>query len=515
MLNPQMNAPSENIGHGPIRRTLLALLLALAFIHPIVIYLQSYLLGDCDDKAVHYFASAFLAANDHARQSVIEAMPAWMDRLSTPHDRLRLAGRIAYAKNYVAADTLIRAFRAWMLPGRTPGAESGWYELPVKRALLTMLVAAMIWLMILSLKLPNGPWFVLIVLCLVASDVIQLKPVVPMPAGGMHPLTSYVPRGSACLMVLAMLLAFATRRPWLVAVSGTLLVLWHAGFGILVLPVLAIVFLIAQAPQPSRTGRMLGYIVALAVPWGISLSLLSGSSSLLPATKPAPPPFTYLPDPVVVGLSTAILILLIWLCLRIRFLDGFAPGYRAFFFTGLIFLATCQGIVFVQRALATTGTNRSTRIHLIYEIPTRLSGIEYLVGVAVASLAVWYVLQVLCGRFELASGSFLRRPVWQFSIVLFFVAAFTFPQMDAYEVVVSGRANFFACDCYYVPLHRVATEELKSLDPRLEPEFFYSLAEYLFESGSDQPSRQPERPAPRLRRGSDVSGPLRGGTKSQ
>ena len=114
------------------KRALLVVLFAVLFLHPVCIFLQEYLIRNCDDKAVHYYSAAYVAADEPHRQAVLAALPGWMDLLPTQYLRLRLAGRIVYPRNYLAFDVLTQALRAAMLPGRAAYGDAGWYELPVQ-----------------------------------------------------------------------------------------------------------------------------------------------------------------------------------------------------------------------------------------------------------------------------------------------------------------------------------------------------------------------------------------------
>jgi hypothetical protein len=465
---------------GMTKRILLALLFAVLFVHPVFIFMQDYLMRDCDDKAVHYFSAAFFAAGAPQRQAVLDALPAWLERLPTEHLKLRMAGRIAYPKTYVAADVLIRAARAILLPGRAVFGDGGWYELPVKAALLAMLVLAMMWLVLVSLRLPRGPWLALCVLALAASGVIHLSPLVPMPARGMDPISCYGPRGSVPILALSLLVSYAAGNPLLVALSALWLVLWHAGLGLISLPVFAIALAISERVPACRTGRPRACLAAVLGPWCVALLLLSKASIAIPVTRPQPPLLAYLPSPVSAGLSATAVVLITWWCARRRIADALGPRIQALFLAGLIFVAVSQAFVCVQRSIIELGLSSPTRVHLVYEIPARLSGITYLIGSNTAVIAVWLVFRLIAARFGVLTSTFLARPLWQGLAILLMTAILVIGRMDTYATVLSGQANYLGCDCASVRLHGVDAAGLAQLDPRIEPDLFYSVAEFLF-----------------------------------
>jgi hypothetical protein len=406
-------------------------------------------------------------------------LPAWMDILPTQRLKLRLAGRIAYPKNYLAADVLIRGLRAAMRSGRAALGDDGWYERPVRAAFLAMLVLAMAWLVATSLHLPRGPWLALSVVALAASSIVRLDPLVPMPANGMHPISTYGPRGSVTIMALAVLFSFAGQRPILTACSALLLVLWHAGLGLIALPAFAIAFLVAGRAPACHTARPWAHAAAVLIPWAFGLLLLSKASCVIPVTQPEPPRIVYAPNPLVTGLSALALAALACGCARTRFAARLDPRNETLFLGSLVFLAVCQAAVCVQRSLAVCGLTPSTRVHLLYEIPARISGIEYVVGAAVGVLALWLVFRAAAARFELLRGTFLGKPLGQGVAVALLAVTLVTGRMDTYATALGGRANFFASDCSYVQLQPVTRDTLVQLDPRLEPEFFYALAEFL------------------------------------
>ncbi|OQW97707.1 MAG: hypothetical protein BWK77_01060 [Verrucomicrobia bacterium A1] len=458
-----------------LKRALLVLLFLVLFAHPVFLFLEEYLIRNCDDKAVHYYSTAYLAADAAHRQAVIAALPGWMDQLDTQHLKLRFAGRIAYPRNYIGFDLLTRAMRAVMWRGRAAYGVAGWYELPVQTAWLLAFMFAMAWVEFVALGLPRGPWLMAILFAVAVPAIVWLVPVVPMPDSALSP------RGAASALALAIPVCFVTRRPFLMAISGLLVVLAHAGFGLVALPVLAAALLLAKRTGTYHTGRWRIYLGAVLIPWTAAALVLWNASSLMPVTRPDVPPAFDAPSMAWAGCSAVALAVLTWQLLRRRVGAILDPANRALFFVGLFFVILCRSVVFIQRGLAVLGVGGETRIHLFYEIPARLSVLEYDLAVLVILLALWMVFRKACARWRLLTSSFLARPLWQGVAVLILAATLVLSRMDTWEAALSRRANFFASDCGYVKLEPVTRDTLAHLDPRIEPEFFYALAEFLFE----------------------------------
>jgi hypothetical protein len=201
----------------------------------------------------------------------------------------------------------------------------------------------------------------------------------------------------------------------------------------------------------------------------------------VPITHPDVPQAFGVPSLTQAGVSAAALGVLAWQLLRRRCGAALEPANRALFFVGLFFVIACRSAVFLQRALAVLGVGSETRVHLFYELPARLSVIEYDLAVVVVLLALWMAFRKACARWGLLTTSFLARPVWQGAAVLILTATLVLSRMDTWEAALSRRANFFNSDCGYVKLEPVTRDTLAQLDPRAEPEFFYAVAEFLFE----------------------------------
>jgi len=66
------------------------------FLQPIFVYIQSYNPKDCDDKAVHYYSSAFFHSPHSKKQDLIKLTPFYLEKLTLETKKLRLARRLVF-----------------------------------------------------------------------------------------------------------------------------------------------------------------------------------------------------------------------------------------------------------------------------------------------------------------------------------------------------------------------------------------------------------------------------------
>jgi hypothetical protein len=246
-------------------------------LHAALMYLVLYPRTDCDDKAVHYFSSAYVFASSAARQEVRAAMPAWLAQLPAAAET-RFRTRMSTPHNYLASDTLIRALRI----GRPPawrGGEGTGYTSCVKGALFGLHVAALLCLAWLSRKHPQAACLLLITLALSSLRLIPLPLLAERPPKDMVPLI-YVPRGSGTILAMSALVAVASQRYGLALIPAGLLALWHAAMAVVMLPLLAlpaVAFHVAARRSGWRHRRELS-IVALTVLLGLFLIATAGAA---------------------------------------------------------------------------------------------------------------------------------------------------------------------------------------------------------------------------------------------
>lgn len=464
-----------------------AILFLGLFVQPIFIYMANYDIRDCDDRASHYYASAFLFADPALREDIANAMPAWRakdpGRWSGTWVRLRLTS----AKNYIAADAIIAQMKH-LLQGRVEDdRDNGYaYALPVKAAFLSMLVLAMAYLAATSRGTPLGMWPTLMVMCLVAYSTLNWPLVAPIPRYNHHPFTSYVPRGSASLFIPALLMCYACRRRALFGLTCLLLLLWHQALAQVLLlslggAIIVIEMMVSQGPFRDRVAGCLRgsriYIVSIAV------VLVGGLLVGLRLDR------AFLPDPAGVagpwpgsldalwtnGASILIVAASAWLLVKSRIVDPESKRDMRFMLgTALLLMACDAWCIVTQSPPFASLACRLMDPRLLAEVPLRVSGPRYLclvVLVVFALVRIWRKAK-LTGAWPSA---------WVGLVIAICVANTLVVRQKLYNSVTKGQSNYSCTDCQEVKFNRVRKETLADLNPRDLPEFMFSLADYLAE----------------------------------
>jgi hypothetical protein len=435
----------------------------LLILHLVAMYLMLYDPKDWDDKAVHYYSAAYLFAGRDARHQIRDARRAWTEGISRSKAR-RLNGRLKSAHNYLLADVLIGTARACVTPatGSSPGLSFAFH---VKAAFLTLLLGALLWLSWVTRARPLLSVLLLAGLSLTATASLDLLLLADRPLYNMRPL-HYVPRASAAIVFMAVLVCGAQRRYRELTVSAVLLALWHFGFSLMVIPPVLVALLLARAFDsrlvethlPLRTARWL-WITALAGGALLALGWLIPSLSNW------------------VRLLLPIAVVAFAQSLRSR--DETAGALRLLVLAAGFYLAVSQlEILIVGNSAIGRWLMAATQNPLIAEIPDRLSATRYWAAILLVAGLVFVGLERLRDGLPRLPATAWKTTGTALAVAFAMLALWQAGWL--YGWIGSRGVPFFTDEGRAVELVRVDPDTLTALNPRNEPVFFFSLAEYLF-----------------------------------
>ena len=397
-----------------------------------------------------------------------EALPAWLEKLPGGYKKVRLSSRLLGAWNYPAADVAIGMARAMAGGGR--------FNLAVKLAMLTLFCAALVWLVAVAGVLERGRLLVAAVLLIGAMGVVTIPPWLNLPRPNMNPFMVYVPRGSACFLVLAVLLASAAQRRWLVGVGAILVAAWHTAFALLVLPMLAVGMLfggLRSRAEATPACRMAGWLLpSLALAAGVAVLSWGGAvhgAGRIPVSMTAAAMALH-------GWSVLVLASVLAVWLRLGWSSPLGAAYDRLMLSALGFLLCTKLFLLTHGVMQVLeGTGDIGGVYLAHQIPMRLGGVDYLHGILVLVLAVG----MLAARVTVGAPR-ARRVLWVASAAILLLAVGW--KRDSYACLVPGRGEVWNERCDVVPREDVTAESLRLLNPADEPAFFRDLGEFLFRS---------------------------------
>lgn len=216
-------------------RTWTIALLAAAACQLLIFWFAQYSPRTPEDKALHYYHGARLFAGEAKIKALHAAEPAWVKRLTTD-EILRLKSQLHHYAASPFGDLLIRGFCA-AAPGSGPPAA---YTFPVKLSFLLLFLLALGWL--IAVTYPCDFDAVLALACLLMAALSLCVPLIAPVSDPSVDLLSYVPHGSATLLIFAAFACFSRGRGILAAVSLLLAACWHTGFAAVVVPCTALSF---------------------------------------------------------------------------------------------------------------------------------------------------------------------------------------------------------------------------------------------------------------------------------
>lgn len=202
--------------------SLIKIFLAILFLlQPMVIYLTSYVPGDCDDKSVHYFAAAFQQASTKRQKEFKSVIGPFMENSRGDPGWERTDFRLSSTASYPLANVAIGLFMS----------SQRHFSDSVKWGLFVMTLLSLLVFVSVGSGTRFGFWQTVLVANLIAFYSLKVHFLVPLVPGNMHPFITYVPRGATSLLILAPVLAFAARKWWFFAFGVLLTILSHVGMG--------------------------------------------------------------------------------------------------------------------------------------------------------------------------------------------------------------------------------------------------------------------------------------------
>lgn len=421
--------------------TLLKIFLGVIFfLQPLVVYLTAYDPGDCDDKAVHYYSAAIASTSQKSRNEFFKTIKPFIDANSNSPAWQRTEFRLHAANNYPLANLLIAHFQN----------SKDHFTKAVNRGLLATTLVALIVIVAISTKTQFGFWQTTLVLNLIAFYSFKIHFLVEQVPRNMHPFIAYVPRGAGALMVIPIVLAFASKKWYLVILSLFLTFFWHVGLGFILLGLgigAMVVYLLVTKYKLYKSNL-------------IFVPLLAG---------------------VVGGLNSTVAMLMLGLVFYIfknRVGINLKDFYhRAFLFGSILFLIVSLTIIYTSVPQISLQLGVVTGDPVFQELPIRLSGIAYTLLVLLTVIGVRIFGAYIFKRYL----SFKKRPAY-FSASFFciLIMAFLFlNHLPEYSWVARGASGFFLPTCGEVTAYKIP-ENLNRVTLGIEPDMFVSFGNYIF-----------------------------------
>jgi len=499
-------------------RTVTTALFVIIFCQPILVYLHRFNVRDCDDKAVHYYSAAYTAATSQKRDIVRNALPEWLGKEESLYRKQRVAGRVIGAGNYMALNVTLRVARSLykaFVPEANPALV---LSMTFKLSCLVLLMLVALYASVVSRVCLGSPFPLLLALALISWGTFDVPSIAPAPVHHYHSFVTSSPRGSAALLLLVLMIAYAADRPVIFSVTTILLLLFHAGLAMGVLPVVSMALLLAEWTAFTRKARVQSFLRRAYYPFlpillsGIALVALRTAFASMPLESGAPVRSggNDLLGAVAPWLI-ALFISVVGAIICQRFILPFAakacgpsvppeegprpassapapgtsrePGARVYvrlLTLHLLFLILLRLFIAVCHAdVADSLLVRLTNLHLTGEVAERLTGVKHIVFVSLIVWASWIALAYF-RRTRVYRQTFAFRLVRPLAALAFLVVAWN-QQQPALTAAVTGQLNFFQPDCVGIAVRDVDAGTLTKLCPKKEPQFFLSLAEYLYD----------------------------------
>lgn len=424
-------------------------LIAAAACQLLILWFAQYSPHDLEDKAVHYYSAARLFADDGKIKALDAAEPVWMKKIPVQHVEQLKSHLHTYATSPFGY-LLIRGFCA-LSPGDSPPAA---YTFPVKLAFFLLFLLALGWL--IAVTYHHDFDAVLVMACLLMAALNLCVATIAPVSDPSFDFLSYVPHGSATLLILAAFACFSRGNGILAAISLLLAACWHTGFAAAVVPCTALAFGLTLCDRAGShyVRIMTAILMALGgvllnrfmpgagihyeiwIPlFFIVLFLLIGPMTLHPAWR-----------------ATASLAAFLFLTLALNELIGHAS--------------------FRNWLIRITGNS------LVAELPVRLTAIRHLASLALPIVVIIGLLN------RILPFSFRDRPrriallgVTTLGLIVAYGAGMTRWPQAARHIALFIHAEDED------PNRPSRTEHaLSGLDPRRESEFFVALGDFLLDS---------------------------------
>lgn len=258
-----------------VNQRLIKIILGAFFLfQPMIAYLSSYVPGDCDDKAVHYFSAAYWSAGSESKEKFHNLLGQYLASRKDEAGRERNIFRIESVWNYPLANRAISYF----------SGDNIFFADSVKNGLFAVSLLSVIVLVLISSATKFGFWQAVLVVNLAAFYSLKINFLVPEVPRNMHPFITYVPRGGLAVLSMASLLAYSDRKKLLLLLSLGLMFLWHSGMALMIAG-LALLAIIISKLLTHFTGLLGSYYQRLFVTGAILLVLIRIFSILVDLLK--------------------------------------------------------------------------------------------------------------------------------------------------------------------------------------------------------------------------------------
>lgn len=419
-----------------------------------------------DDKYVLYFSAAYMMADAAKQTAVQDHALHWRESIVAPNHRKRLWNqkrldvRLSYPWNYPLLDAAVAFCHDRVFAGNEDV-----FPLSLKASLMLLHGLAIGWLVYACRRNWEMALLVTAALLIAASCWVPLPGLVGFRWKGGLPL-NYPPSTAAIPLVLAALVCMARNDRVRGGLSCVLVFLWHMGLGVMCVVTLAATLAFRRVLAPGRTWPLptrlragllfsLAGIAVCVVTWMARRSVAFGVEIVGPAA--------------------------------LVFAAGFAlrRGPREERdWLGLVvacgsFLAASGWLVAVVSAPAVVSLSQGLPgLQLFDEISHRLGGARYAAATALILAGIMFLVERYGIRRIVARGQ-SPRP-WRLAVLSTLAALAMAGGVAVCANMSHGVSAFLNTAEARIDTREVVASTLDTLDPNREPEFFMSLAKYLW-----------------------------------
>jgi len=461
----------------------LGLCACLCVFFSVFVYMDRYPSGDCDDKAVHYYSSACFWSSGSKLEDIKTTIPAWIEKESSLEGKQRVFGRLVGYNSYIAADILIKYVKNYLVHHSSSVYRTFTYGTCVKTTFLIMYMIALIYIIVLGSRSSMGVWPTLVIVILAAANTLW---------------TSYRVAGSAALLIPALFLSYSDNKKICFLLSAALLLCWHVAIAIPVFFILGITLAATEILLHKLNSEKSNWWFIDVFSYSVSILLIC-VCAIIAMRKffYAMPletvfykgqfllnPFHFPIEILKRIIRPALLVILTYTVLKTHLFKIRELFYMKLFLGSSLFLIFTKifcllfKFSFFQNLLISL-----TKNNLIREIPGRLFSSYRMVLLLFIISVVWYIA---C-RLQKYTRDRSIYYVWNISVFLtvmslvIMMGVTVLKRREDHKLMFTMvSSDYFRPDCagvHYIPIQK---NTLTELDPNAEPEFFYSLGEYLF-----------------------------------
>lgn len=484
------NMSSEaEIKHKKYWILLRLILLIYLLSQPLLVFMIRYNAGDSDDKAVHYYSSAYVGASAESRTAVRAALPAWLTQEESLHRKQRVYGRVVGAHNYTALNGIMRWVRHIAVRSFSDASPDQILSFTYRVSCWLLLFCVLLYSVGVGWRCSGSAFPLLITLTLSAFGFLGVNGLAQEPTHHYHSFVTSSPRGAGAVIILALLFSFVSKRKILFVLSAVILGLCHAGLSMSLFPVLIVVLLLSERSTlfKERSIRNLGsklfyplFLVVLLVASSAALRVSLGGMPFVSEIPVGVPGSSFLS--VLPWLSALVAVMCVIGAVERYMTEYSSDTSKSYFFSRVISLHLIFILVaglwcaLCQTWALQTFISHLTNTHLIHELPGRLAGARYLAFVSLCTTGGWAL-------WEWGRGKLLPRERWLVAGLALtgLVVLTAHQQYQRYSSIGEDGVRILQRDCLGVEVKAICTDSLRSLDTHREPEFFLSLAELLYE----------------------------------